>query len=581
MIEAIRIWFAPPRQRRACSFPGLLYALVVGLIVAGLFVLTASSVRGQEVDTQRAALVHVGDGGSGVCVSPDGYIFTAAHCVADLKYPHENWRGKGPAVIVPKKSVKVRFPNQEPRTAAILLIWWIDKRTDLALISVEGSGLPYLRYSGVSPKVGEPVTSIGYPANHFARFESDVTFVGTTNTSDGPIDLIQTSHRVSPGHSGGPLLNKRGQVCGISSMGSVDAVGRNGQIQQTEQISLWARCEYFEPMLKQAGATVRYAAQSSRPKPIVDVWFSINCAPCHTAFNDAKSLRINYRGEAIDKHIELVAHDFDSNRAEAMQAGIKVLPTFVIRATGEKIEGYQGPDAINIKVGQILTLQVQPEPGVATPPATEDPPAPITLPAPISRTPQTPEATAADAEPEKIDATGVRVVLLVKKQDVGILQGTAISVIEKFAETGVKKKINTALGGKADIDLVFQRTKPKRFTELLEAVGVESVKRNAVIVVLIPKQFTGVVGNVAKLVEDKLKALADGDWKYSTVVTLAERIDPDGYQAALDAAEQEESTESTDAGEQSWLAYLITGVMSAAAGTRDAILGHKVKKAAA
>lgn len=580
MIQALCYLLMPARQRRAVSFPGLIYAAVIGVIVALAVVLTASRGHGQEIDTQRAALVHVGasEGGSGVCISGDGWILTAAHCVVQETPSQGGWRGKGEPTIVIPKAVKIRFPNQETRSARVAVVWRPDRKTDLALLKVDArGGLPWLPCAKTSPGIGEPVTSIGYPAGHFARFESDIEFVGVTQTTFGPMDLIQATHRGNPGHSGGPLLNLRGEVCGICSMGSVDFL-KDGKVERSPQVSLWARCEYFDQLMKEAGAIPTQMVGGSAMRPVIHVWGQVGCEPCKRALDDAKSLRINYQGQSINLYIDLIPHDADQERAEANRQGITTFPTFIIESTGERIEGYPGPAVLNAKIATLLSATVS-----IMPPGNDGEPQdnqrlPIAAAAPRPRSPPQ-EAAADDAVPEKVDATGVRVLLIVKKQDLGILAGSALSVVEKFAETGIKKKINTALNGKADVDVVFERSKPKRYSELLEAAGVVEVKRNAVVVILIPKQFTGVAASIAQLIETKLKGLADGDWKYSTILTLAERVDPDGYQAVIEASEQDEVS-GVAAGDQSWLTNLWVALTSALAGIGESVLGHRNKKKA-
>jgi S1-C subfamily serine protease len=581
MIEAIRYVFYPV-QRRACSYPGLIYAAVIGMLLAAAIVLTATAGNAQEIDTQRAALVHIGpsEGGSGVCISADGWILTAAHCVVQETPSVEGWRGRGEPTIVIPKAVKVRFPQQDSRSARVAAVWRPDRKTDLALLKVDArGGLPFLPYAKASPGIGEAITSIGYPGGHFARFESDVEFVGVTGTTFGPMDLIQTTHRGNPGHSGGPLLNARGEVCGICSMGSVDFM-KNGKVERSPQISLWARCEYFDQILKEGRATplMQLTAATATNKPVIHVWGGAKCKPCIDAYNDVASLKINYQGQRIDLFCEVIFHDSDKESTEANRLGISTLPTFIIEATGERIEGYPGAAALNAKLAQILNAPVAlPPPGNASDPQ-DDQRTPLIASVPRPRSPPT-EATADDAEPPKVDATGVRVLVLVRKHDLGMMASGAVSVVEKFAVTGVRKKIQTALGNKADVDLVFERTMPARYAELIAASGTE-VKRNALFVILIPQKFTGVVGNVAKLVEGKLKSFADGDWKFSSVLTIAERTDPDGYKSMMEASEQDDTIVADTASDQNWLTYLWVSITSGFAGIVETIFGHKAKKAA-
>ncbi|MEO8016279.1 MAG: DegQ family serine endoprotease [Pseudomonadota bacterium] len=136
--------------------------------------------------------------GSGFIVSADGYILTNAHVVADAD------------------DVTVRMTDRREYPAKVV---GIDKRTDVAVIKIEGKDLPVVRLGDPSKlRPGEWVLAIGSPFT----FENSVTagIVSATGRSMPGEDLvpfIQTDVAVNPGNSGGPLFNLNGEVVGINS----------------------------------------------------------------------------------------------------------------------------------------------------------------------------------------------------------------------------------------------------------------------------------------------------------------------------------------------------------------------------
>jgi serine protease Do len=137
--------------------------------------------------------------GSGFIVSADGYILTNAHVVADAD------------------EVTVRMTDRREYPAKVI---GIDRRTDVAVIKIDGKNLPVVRMGDPSKlRAGEWVLAIGSPFS----FENSVTagIVSATGRSmpgeDGLVPFIQTDVAVNPGNSGGPLFNLNGEVVGINS----------------------------------------------------------------------------------------------------------------------------------------------------------------------------------------------------------------------------------------------------------------------------------------------------------------------------------------------------------------------------
>ena len=136
--------------------------------------------------------------GSGFIISPEGYILTNAH------------------VVDSADEVTVRLSDKREFKARVV---GADRRTDLALIKIEASGLPTVRLGDPNRlKVGEWVVAIGSPFG----FDSTVTAgivsaKGRSLPQENFVPFIQTDVAINPGNSGGPLFNMRGEVVGINS----------------------------------------------------------------------------------------------------------------------------------------------------------------------------------------------------------------------------------------------------------------------------------------------------------------------------------------------------------------------------
>ena len=136
--------------------------------------------------------------GSGFIVSPDGTILTNAHVVANAA------------------EVTVKLTDKREFKARVL---GVDRRTDVAVLKVDATGLPTVRMGDPSKlKVGEWVAAIGSPFG----LENTVTagIVSAKHRAlpdEGYVPFIQTDVAINPGNSGGPLFNMAGEGVGINS----------------------------------------------------------------------------------------------------------------------------------------------------------------------------------------------------------------------------------------------------------------------------------------------------------------------------------------------------------------------------
>lgn len=95
---------------------------------------------------------------------------------------------------------------------------------DIAILSVSAKGKP-LTLSRFSPKIGNTVYTIGSSLGLEGTFTNGL--VTTNSRIIDEVDYIQTNAAISPGNSGGPLLNAYGEVVGINTMQLVDGQNLN------------------------------------------------------------------------------------------------------------------------------------------------------------------------------------------------------------------------------------------------------------------------------------------------------------------------------------------------------------------
>jgi serine protease Do len=121
-------------------------------------------------------------------------------------------------VVLDADEVTVRLSDAKREFKAKVI--GVDKRTDVALLKVEATGLPVVRLGNSETlKVGEWVAAIGSPFGFANTITAGIVSAkGRSLPDESFVPFIQTDVAVNPGNSGGPLLNLRGEVVGINSM---------------------------------------------------------------------------------------------------------------------------------------------------------------------------------------------------------------------------------------------------------------------------------------------------------------------------------------------------------------------------
>ena len=143
--------------------------------------------------------------GSGVVISPDGYIVTNNHVVADAN------------------EVIVTFNDKYNTKAKVI---GTDPATDIAVLKIEtDKQLPYMEFANSDDvKLGQWVLAVGFPLNLDATVTAGIVSAKgrslgiNKKQSANPVEsYIQTDAAVNPGNSGGALVNTAGQLIGINS----------------------------------------------------------------------------------------------------------------------------------------------------------------------------------------------------------------------------------------------------------------------------------------------------------------------------------------------------------------------------
>jgi serine protease Do len=138
--------------------------------------------------------------GSGVVVSPDGYVVTNNHVIGD-----------------DVAEVTVTVGDMRDLKARII---GVDSWTDLGLLKIEGKNLPVIPWGDSSKlKVAEWVMAVGNPFSLNQTVTLGiVSALGRANVGITQYeDFIQTDAAINPGNSGGALINSRGELIGINT----------------------------------------------------------------------------------------------------------------------------------------------------------------------------------------------------------------------------------------------------------------------------------------------------------------------------------------------------------------------------
>jgi len=232
--------------------------------------------------------------GSGFILTADGYIMTNAH------------------VVDGADEVLVTLTDDREFKAKIV---GADKRTDVAVVKIEATGLPAVRVGDVNRlKVGEWVMAIGSPFGLKNTVTAGIVSAKQRDTGDY-LPFIQTDVAINPGNSGGPLINMRGEVVGINSqiysrsggfMGISFAIPMDEATRVSDQLRSSGRVSRGRIGVQIDQVTKDVAESIGLGKPTGALVRGVEAgSPADKAGVEAGDIITRFDGKVIEKHSDL------------------------------------------------------------------------------------------------------------------------------------------------------------------------------------------------------------------------------------------------------------------------------------
>jgi len=134
--------------------------------------------------------------GSGFFISADGYAVTNNHVVNNAK--------------------TVQVVTDDGKTLSAKVVG-TDPRSDLAVIKVDGSDFPFVKFADREPRIGDWVVAVGNPFGLGGTVTAGVVSARGRDIGSGPNDFIQIDAPINRGNSGGPTFDVDGNVIGVNT----------------------------------------------------------------------------------------------------------------------------------------------------------------------------------------------------------------------------------------------------------------------------------------------------------------------------------------------------------------------------
>ena len=232
--------------------------------------------------------------GSGFILSADGFIMTNAHVV--------DGADEVIVTLTDKRELKAKIVGA-------------DKRTDVAVIKVEATGLPAVKIGDINRlRVGEWVMAIGSPFGLENTVTAGIVSAKGRDTGDF-LPFIQTDVAINPGNSGGPLLNLRGEVVGINSQiysrsggfqGISFAIPIDEAVRVSDQLRSTGRVVRSRIGVQIGEVSKEIAESIGLPKPAGALVRSVEAdAPAAKAGVEAGDVITKFDGKMIEKSSDL------------------------------------------------------------------------------------------------------------------------------------------------------------------------------------------------------------------------------------------------------------------------------------
>jgi serine protease Do len=262
--------------------------------------------------------------GSGVILSPDGYILTNNHVIEDAI------------------TIEVSLPDSDQTFEAQII--GTDPLSDLGVIKIDGQDFSTAEFSNpVSLRVGDWVIALGNPLGLEGGPSVTLGIVSNlertfTIDSSAYYDVIQTDAAINPGNSGGPLINLEGKVVGINTfiISSAEnigfAVGANTARRVYDDLIEYGRVirPYLGVTLRDVTTTVASQLGLAKDKGAL-VWYIAADSPVAKAGLKVNDVITQFQGQKINDASHLIKYMWE------YQVGDTVEITFWRGNTEQKV----------------------------------------------------------------------------------------------------------------------------------------------------------------------------------------------------------------------------------------------------
>jgi hypothetical protein len=415
---------------------------------------------------------------SGVVVSPSGLLLTADHCGLS-------------------RQVTVKFNNGQTRTAKLIYAPPQNGVDESQLYQILGGGeFPFVTIAESDPKVGDSVTSAGFPGNKYLEKSGLVTGVNFSVAKNPQFQYslhngVVTDWKSGEGASGGPLLNNQGHLIGLLSM--------SGQ----QELSYWIGLE----SIRQSIVAASYPSREQRT-----IMFSDPSNPECIKFEDEiRSKRHDIVVVRItDPQFELMRTEYKKYTGSEL---VK-FPTFWLESTNSSKQVATFAIGAIPLIVKALKFIVH---GIARLIAghPDDEPEQYVAPLPVE---------------ESLEPGNLTIVVLAKKQDLGLAKGAVTSIALNKAIGPLTRKINETIGAQAKVEIIAERMEPERFLIVKTAAQVDADP--GAIIVLVRSQSLGLKSIIARKVEESVKGHIPENVPIEIVF---ERIHTQSYNSIFDA----------------------------------------------
>ncbi len=291
--------------------------------------------------------------GSGFILNADGYVMTNAHVV------------EGADEVIVTLADKREF---KARTIGA------DKKSDVALVKIDASGLPTVRIGDVAKlKVGEWVIAIGSPFGLESTVTAGIVSAKSRDTGE-LLPLIQTDVAINPGNSGGPLINMRGEVVGINSqiysrsggyMGISFAIPIDEATRVSEQLRVGGRVIRGRIGVVIARLTREVAELIGLGKPVGALVQSVEAGgPAEKAGVEPGDVITKVDGRAVESSVELprIVGSIKPGTKAALQVfrrgSSRELSVVVAEFEPERVVARKAPERDNAKPATVSSIGV-------------------------------------------------------------------------------------------------------------------------------------------------------------------------------------------------------------------------------